>query len=83
MQRTDTYDFPKYAEAFGVKNSQAATYSSWYKEIVSSGLTGDLIWQAGVQFTNGGSPDDGFAIFNTSAAYPVVTAAAAALKQRG
>ena len=83
MQRTDTYDFPKYAEAFGVKNSQVATYSSWYKEIVSSGLTGDLVWQAGAKFYNGASsPDDGFAIFNTSVAYPVVTSAAVALKNR-
>jgi len=70
-------------EGFRVKSSesQSVTYGDWYDVVESSGLTGDLIWQTGVQFYNGASsPDDGFAIFNTSAAYPVVTAAVAAFK---
>lgn len=30
---------------FGVTSSQSTIYATWWNEIVSSGLTGDLIWQ--------------------------------------
>ena len=35
---------PVILEEFGVTNNQLATYTAWWNEIVSSGLTGDLIW---------------------------------------
>lgn len=35
---------PVILEEFGVTDSQAATYTAWYNSVISSGLTGDLIW---------------------------------------
>jgi mannan endo-1,4-beta-mannosidase len=37
---------PVIIEEFGVTDSQATVYTAWYNQIVSSGLTGDLIWYA-------------------------------------
>ena len=31
-------------EEFGVTDDQESTYTSWYSTIISTGLTGDLIW---------------------------------------
>ena len=35
---------PVILEEFGVTSDQASTYTTWYNTIISSGLTGDLIW---------------------------------------
>ena len=35
---------PVIMEEFGVTSNQSSTYTTWYSTIVSSGLTGDLIW---------------------------------------
>lgn len=37
---------PVILEEFGVTTNQTAVYTSWYSTIISSGLTGDLIWCA-------------------------------------
>jgi mannan endo-1,4-beta-mannosidase len=35
---------PVILEEFGVTSNQAQVYTAWFNEVVSSGLTGDLIW---------------------------------------
>lgn len=35
---------PVIVEEFGVTSDQLDTYTAWYSEVVSSGLTGDLLW---------------------------------------
>jgi len=35
---------PVILEEFGVTFDQVTTYTTWFNQIVSSGLTGDLIW---------------------------------------
>lgn len=70
-------------EEFGVTTNQATIYTGWYNEILSSGLTGNLIWQAGSQLSTGPSPNDGFAVYPTGTVYPIMESAAAALKTRG
>ncbi|KAL5521363.1 hypothetical protein ACEPAG_9289 [Sanghuangporus baumii] len=74
---------PVILEEFGVTTNQVDAYTQWWDEIISSGLTGDLIWQAGSQLSTGPSPDDGFAVYPTGTVYPVMESAAAALKTRG
>ncbi|TFK89118.1 glycoside hydrolase family 5 protein [Polyporus arcularius HHB13444] len=74
---------PIILEEFGVTNNQASTYTSWYSTIISSGLTGDLIWQAGSHFSTGSTPDDGYAIFPDDPVYPIESQHAAAIKARG
>ena len=73
-----------FSEEFGVTVAdQATTYTSWYNEIISSGLTGDLIWQAGSYLSTGPSWNDGYAVYPNSTVYPIQESAAAALKARG
>ncbi|KAI0743605.1 mannanase [Daedaleopsis nitida] len=74
---------PVILEEFGVTNDQASTYTTWYNTIISSGLTGDLIWQAGSRFSTGPTPDDGYAIFPDDPVYPIEAQHAAAIKARG
>ncbi|KAH8115255.1 CEL4a mannanase [Phellopilus nigrolimitatus] len=74
---------PVLLEEFGVTSDQASTYEQWYSAVLSSGLTGDLIWQAGSQLSTGPSPNDGFAVYPTGTVYPVMESAATALKARG
>ncbi|KAF7343111.1 Carbohydrate-binding module family 1 protein/glycoside hydrolase family 5 protein [Mycena venus] len=76
---------PVIMEEFGISNSstRASTYSTWYQTVISTGLTGDLIWQAGSQLTNGPTANDGFAIYPTDPVYAVMQSHAAALKARG
>lgn len=45
-------------EEFGVTSNQETIYTGWYNQILSSGLTGDLIWQAGSQLSTGPSPNE-------------------------
>ncbi|KAJ7903158.1 CEL4a mannanase [Mycena leptocephala] len=76
---------PVILEEFGISNSstRASTYSTWYQTVISTGLTGDLIWQAGSQLTNGPTSNDGFAIYPTDPVYALMQSHAAALKARG
>ncbi|KAK6987507.1 glycoside hydrolase family 5 protein [Favolaschia claudopus] len=75
---------PVIMEEFGLTAaSRNTTYASWYSTVVSSGLTGDLIWQAGSQLTNGPTPNDGYAIYPTDPVYQLMQSHAAALKARG
>ncbi|KAJ6546040.1 CEL4a mannanase [Mycena vulgaris] len=76
---------PVIIEEFGVVSGSTrnATYATWYQTMISTGLTGDLIWQAGSQLTNGQTPDDGYAIFPTDPVYALMKSHAAALKARG
>ena len=69
-------------EEFGVLDDQVDIYTAWYDEVVSSGLTGDLIWQAGSYLSFGASWDDGYAVYPNSTDYPVMVSGAVALKAR-
>ncbi|KAG8761315.1 hypothetical protein FRC12_009429, partial [Ceratobasidium sp. 428] len=78
---------PVIIEEFGVTSNQASTYATWYDAVISSGLTGDLVWQAGSTVSTGKTWDDGFAIFpgevkELIAEYALQTKHSAALKAR-
>ncbi|KAG8677942.1 hypothetical protein FRC09_020261 [Ceratobasidium sp. 395] len=73
---------PVIIEEFGVTSNQASTYTAWYDAVISSGLTGDLVWQAGSTVSTGKTWDDGFAIFPGEAEYTLQTKHSAALKAR-
>lgn len=77
------YDISVLTEEFGVTVNQVTIYTGWFNEIISSGLTGDLIWQAGSHLSWGDTWDDGYAVYPDSDTYPVMQNAAAALKARG
>ncbi|EKM61758.1 glycoside hydrolase family 5 protein [Phanerochaete carnosa HHB-10118-sp] len=74
---------PVIMEEFGVTNNQTGVYTTWYSTVISSGLTGDLIWQAGSELSNGDTPNDGYAEYPDGPVYPIIQAHAAALKARG
>ncbi|KDR70984.1 hypothetical protein GALMADRAFT_75662 [Galerina marginata CBS 339.88] len=74
---------PVIIEEFGVTTNQATIYTAWWNEIISSGLTGDLIWQAGSHLSSGDTPNDGYAVYPDGAVYPIQKSHAAALKARG
>lgn len=78
-----TANKPVILEEFGVTSDQQATYTAWYNAIISSGLTGDLIWQAGSHLSSGDTPNDGYAIYPDNSVYALDTSHAAALKARG
>ncbi|TFK44673.1 mannanase [Crucibulum laeve] len=73
---------PVIIEEFGVTTNQATIYTAWFNEMVSSGLAGDLIWQAGSHLSSGNTPDDGYAVYPDGAVYPLLTAHAATMKSR-
>ncbi|KAG9011518.1 hypothetical protein FRB90_007176, partial [Tulasnella sp. 427] len=74
---------PVILEEYGVPSNQYATYQTWLSTVVSSGLSGDLIWQAGSTLSNGQSWNDGYAIYPTDQTYQLLTQHSAALKARG
>ncbi|KAJ6608960.1 CEL4b mannanase [Mycena sp. CBHHK59/15] len=75
---------PAIIEEFGITDTnRSTTYASWYQTIISTGVTGDLIWQAGSTLTNGPTPNDGYMIFPTDPVYQLMKSHAAALKARG
>ncbi|KAG8677989.1 hypothetical protein FRC08_018157, partial [Ceratobasidium sp. 394] len=74
---------PVIIEEFGVTSDQVNTYTQWYNAVISSGLTGDLIWQAGSTVSTGKTWDDGYAVFPGTSTYTAQTQHAAALKARG
>lgn len=67
-------------EEYGVTDTQTTTYPVWWDAIVSSALTGDLIWQAGSNFSSGDTPNDGYAVYPGTEVYTLLTAHEAALK---
>ncbi|KAF8199076.1 CEL4b mannanase [Pholiota molesta] len=73
---------PVILEEFGVTTNQATIYTAWWNQIISSGLTGDLIWQAGSHLSSGDTPNDGYAVYPDGAVYPVMSSFAAKLKAR-
>ncbi|KAH8083773.1 CEL4a mannanase [Cristinia sonorae] len=73
---------PVILEEFGVTDSQASTYASWYSAVISSGLTGDLIWQAGSQLSTGQTPDDGYTIYPNDPVFALEQSHNADLKAR-
>ncbi|KIO30766.1 hypothetical protein M407DRAFT_20289 [Tulasnella calospora MUT 4182] len=74
---------PVILEEYGVPSNQYATYQTWLSTVVSSGMAGDLIWQAGSTLSNGQSWNDGYAIYPTDQTYQLLTQHSAALKARG
>jgi mannan endo-1,4-beta-mannosidase len=73
---------PVILEEFGVTSNQASTYATWFSQIESSGLTGDLIWQAGSHLSTGDTPNDGYAVYPDGPVYPLLQSHAAAMKNR-
>ncbi|KAF8756888.1 glycosyl hydrolase 5 (cellulase A) family [Rhizoctonia solani] len=75
---------PVILEEFGVTSSYnpSSTYTKWWDTIVSSGLAGDLIWQAGSTVSTGKTHDDGFTVYPDEPEYALQTKYAAALKAR-
>ncbi|KAF8836771.1 glycoside hydrolase family 5 protein [Paxillus ammoniavirescens] len=78
------YNKPVLMEEFGVppEQNRMATYENWYSTVVDSGLTGILIWQAGSNFTNGPTPDDGYAVYPDTPVYHMEQAYSVLLKAR-
>ncbi|KAJ1304405.1 hypothetical protein OPQ81_005554 [Rhizoctonia solani] len=56
---------PVILEEFGVTSSYdpLSTYTTWWNTIISSGLAGDLIWQAGSTVSTGKTADDGYTVY--------------------
>ncbi|KAJ7278403.1 CEL4b mannanase [Mycena rebaudengoi] len=81
----NTTNKPVILEEFGIPNRQTrvASYNTWFQTLISTGIAGDLIWQAGSQLTNGPTSDDGYAIFPTDPTFAQLQSHAAALKARG
>ncbi|CEL61066.1 putative mannan endo-1,4-beta-mannosidase A OS=Neosartorya fischeri (strain ATCC 1020 / DSM 3700 / FGSC A1164 / NRRL 181) GN=manA PE=3 SV=1 [Rhizoctonia solani AG-1 IB] len=75
---------PVILEEFGVTSSHnpSTTYTTWWDAIISSGLAGDLIWQAGSTVSTGKTHDDGFTVYPDEPEYALQTKYAAALKAR-
>ncbi|KAF8608734.1 glycoside hydrolase [Ceratobasidium sp. AG-I] len=56
-------DKPVIIEEFGILENRVAIYTQWWDTILSSGLAGDLLWQAGSTLSFGNAHDDGYTIF--------------------
>ncbi|KAG9024929.1 hypothetical protein FS837_005136 [Tulasnella sp. UAMH 9824] len=74
---------PVILEEYGINSNQYSTYQTWLSTVVSSGLAGDLIWQAGSTFSGGQTPQDGYTIYPSDSTYTLLTQHSAALKARG
>ncbi|KAF7335994.1 Carbohydrate-binding module family 1 protein/glycoside hydrolase family 5 protein [Mycena sanguinolenta] len=76
---------PVIMEEFGIVNTttRTSTYSDWYSTVISTDITGDLIWQSGAELSVGPTPDDGYMIFPGNPEYTLMQQHAAALKARG
>ncbi|KAL0956595.1 hypothetical protein HGRIS_002732 [Hohenbuehelia grisea] len=77
-----TKNKPVIIEEYGVTTNQVPIYTDWLNNVVSSGLTGSLVWQAGSYLSAGTTHNDGYAVYPDGPVYPVLTAHAAALKAR-
>ncbi|KZO90089.1 glycoside hydrolase family 5 protein [Calocera viscosa TUFC12733] len=79
-----TANKPVVIEEFGVSiANQSEVYPYWLNEVLSSGLTGDAIWQSGSYLSTGPSPNDGFTYYPNGTVYQLVKGYAALLKLRG
>ncbi|KAG8695701.1 hypothetical protein FRC08_007599 [Ceratobasidium sp. 394] len=74
---------PVIIEEFGVVDNKVPVYTQWLDTVISSGLTGDLVWQAGSSLSFGMAHDDGYTIYPGEAEYTLQTQYAAKLKARG
>ncbi|KAG9094674.1 hypothetical protein FRC07_011268, partial [Ceratobasidium sp. 392] len=74
---------PVIIEEFGVVDNKLPVYTQWLDTVISSGLTGDLVWQAGSALSFGNAHDDGYTIYPGEAEYTLQTQYAAKLKARG
>lgn len=74
---------PVILEEFGVTQNQPSTYQTWLNMVASSGLTGEMIWQAGSHFPDGDTANDGYAVYPDGPVYPILKSFAATLKARG
>ncbi|KAG9025511.1 hypothetical protein FS837_004913 [Tulasnella sp. UAMH 9824] len=74
---------PVILEEYGINSNQYSTYQTWLSTVVSSGLAGDLIWQAGSTLSGGQTPQDGYTIYPSDSTYTLLTQHSAALKARG
>ncbi|TFY63162.1 hypothetical protein EVJ58_g3416 [Rhodofomes roseus] len=73
---------PVIVEEFGMTTNMTATYEAWYPAIINSGLTGDLIWQAGSYLSSGPTPNDGYTVYPNNTVYGMEATYAAQLKAR-
>ncbi|KAH7339006.1 glycoside hydrolase family 5 protein [Rhizoctonia solani] len=75
---------PVILEEFGATRpyDPSNTYTAWWDTMMSSGLTGNLIWQTGSTISSGKTSDDGFSVYPGQAEYVLQTKYAAALKAR-
>ncbi|KAJ7839719.1 mannanase [Mycena olivaceomarginata] len=74
---------PVIMEEYGLTSSARTTiYPMWYDTVINSGLTGDLVWEAGSVLSTGETPNQGYEIYPTDPAYKLLQAHAAALKAR-
>ncbi|KAJ6453764.1 mannanase [Mycena sanguinolenta] len=76
---------PVIMEEFGLTTSGTAremVYAAWYSTVLSTGLTGDLVWQAGSVFSTGPTPSDGYSIYPTDPVYALIQSHATAMEAR-
>ncbi|KAG8953484.1 hypothetical protein FRC04_002326 [Tulasnella sp. 424] len=80
---------PTILEEYGVTgttSSQVSVYTSWLSTVVSSGMTGSLIWQAGSNSLPSGQTtpsQDGYGVYPGDGVYSLITSHNAAIKARG
>ncbi|KAF8320827.1 endo-beta-mannanase [Clavulina sp. PMI_390] len=74
---------PVILEEFGVLNDPIDVYASWCATMVSSGLTGEMFWQAGSHFPDGDSWDGGYAVYPDSSDYSTLVTCAKNIVARG
>ncbi|PVF97740.1 glycoside hydrolase [Serendipita vermifera] len=73
---------PVIIEEYGVTTSDRSTvYAAWWSTVESSGLTGDLYWQAGTT-ASGSGYNDGYAIFTTDSIFSTLQSHFANMKAR-
>ncbi|KAF8177783.1 mannanase [Mycena galopus ATCC 62051] len=68
-------DKPAIMEDFGLTytgTQRATDYATWYATVISTGLTGDFLWQAGSVFNGTETPNDGYAIYPGDPLYTLV-----------
>ncbi|KAF7378392.1 Glycoside hydrolase family 5 protein [Mycena sanguinolenta] len=77
---------PVIMEEFGLTytgTQRSNDYATWYNTVLTTGLTGDLLWQAGSTFNGTQTPNDGYAIYPGDPVYTLLGQHAAAMKARG
>ncbi|KAG8982292.1 hypothetical protein FRB90_006892 [Tulasnella sp. 427] len=70
----------------GTTSAQVTVYTSWLNTVVSSGMTGSLIWQAGSTSLPSGNTtpsNDGYGVYPGDGVYNLITSHNAAIKARG